>query len=420
MAQRTLRNTGMSGSQSAQRSSPTKAGWFALTPSKILALIVVLQGVLFVSEHYLWFPFNKYKGYTVVITVAATALLLLLLMAWGLTSRLFQRKAQFSLATLLWMVPVVAIPCGWLARELELAHRQKEAVAFYLARYDPLGNFGSSYSPFRPDAEVSPVHTFLASILGDDFFGEITSLVVRSADHTSLEKIGSLPQVRWLRIQGNGSDADPTNIDAGLKHLAKLPHLTYLYIVDVNVTDKGLVHLIGHKGLRTVNITSAGITDQGLAHLSTLSDLNCLDLKGASITDEGLKEVAKLTQLHSLYLRDTPVTDASLKTIAGLSKLESLALSGTRVEGTTLVELKKLSDLEFLDLQDTAVTDAGLRQLEGFTQLGTLYLSEGCVTHRGVKDLKRALYACQIQHSSGRAMHEDIDRAIGGLRSRRP
>src|SRR5262245_7333798 len=106
----------------------TTPRWHAPTPGKFLFAVLVLQGVLFLSARYRWFWFNEFKGCTVLIAMAATAALLLLLGGWVLVSRFMKTRTQFSLATLLLMVPVAAVPCCWFARELALAQKQKEIV----------------------------------------------------------------------------------------------------------------------------------------------------------------------------------------------------------------------------------------------------------------------------------------------------
>ena len=55
------------------------------------------------------------------------------------------------------------------------------------------------------------------------------------------------------------------------------------------------------------------MTDTGLKELAPLKNLTYLYLAGTQVTDAGLKELAPLTDLTALYLNDTQVTDAGLK-----------------------------------------------------------------------------------------------------------
>jgi hypothetical protein len=102
----------------SRRSRSLQTLSYAPTPAKFLFAVLAMQGVLFLSAYYHWFWFNERKGWTVLITVAATAIALLLLVATVLVSRFFKSKLQVSLATLLLTAPVMAIPCGWLAQEI--------------------------------------------------------------------------------------------------------------------------------------------------------------------------------------------------------------------------------------------------------------------------------------------------------------
>jgi hypothetical protein len=118
----------MPASPSTGSAAPNKPRWYWPSIPKFLAALLLLQGLLYLSAQYHWFWFNHRKGFTVLIAVAATAAFLLLLLAWVVVSRLFRAKAQFSLAILLLMVPVMGIPCSWLAQEIAKAKRQRDIL----------------------------------------------------------------------------------------------------------------------------------------------------------------------------------------------------------------------------------------------------------------------------------------------------
>ena len=71
-----------------------------------------MQGVLFLSTHYRWFWFNEQKGFTVLITVAATVLALFPLALHGgplWEALCYAQIGGLSFATLvtLFIVPVI-------------------------------------------------------------------------------------------------------------------------------------------------------------------------------------------------------------------------------------------------------------------------------------------------------------------------
>jgi hypothetical protein len=59
--------------------SVRKTRWYKPTVGKFLLALVASQVVLYLSQYYKWFWFNQFSGHTVVITVAATAIGLLLI-----------------------------------------------------------------------------------------------------------------------------------------------------------------------------------------------------------------------------------------------------------------------------------------------------------------------------------------------------
>lgn len=94
--------------------SVRKTRWYSPTVGRFLFAILATQVVLYLSQHFKWFAFNQLKGHSVVIAVTVTAMSMLLIAGVVLIGR----RAQFTLATLTLMVPVMAIPCGWLVREM--------------------------------------------------------------------------------------------------------------------------------------------------------------------------------------------------------------------------------------------------------------------------------------------------------------
>ena len=68
--------------------------------------------------------------------------------------------------------------------------------------------------------------------------------------------------------------------DRGLRHTAKMPGLTKLYLEDTSVTDQGLKNLSGLVQLTELDLDGTKTTDSGLAALSGLTNLRRLELVG--------------------------------------------------------------------------------------------------------------------------------------------
>lgn len=348
--------------------------WYAPTVAKYLCAVLLLQLGLYLSEQYRWFSFNEYKGYTVVLVVAATSILLPLMFAWIVASRFVGGKLQFDLATLMLIVLVIAVPLSWLARELHLARQQRDVAALHSRGYHSSVRYNySSPDELAPPFVEPRIHRYLVSVLGDDFFGSLSDVTVLLVTDDDLKMIG------------------------------RLTHLQHLDIRSTEVTDQGLRHLRGLTDLQSLSLYRANITDEGLQYLGGLTRLRKLHLDGASqVTDAGVEKLQRLTRLHELGLSYTAVSDAGLKRIAQFTELDSLDLEATQVTSAGLVELQPLVNLQELGLSHTLVDDAGLVHLYGLTQLERVTLKRAQVTDDGVKKLKEALPECVVDRYGSR------------------
>ena len=48
-----------------------KPRWFFPTPGRLLAVLLAVEALLWLSERFRWFAFNQHKGSTVLIAVAS-------------------------------------------------------------------------------------------------------------------------------------------------------------------------------------------------------------------------------------------------------------------------------------------------------------------------------------------------------------
>jgi hypothetical protein len=236
--------------------SVRKTRWYKPTVGKFLLALVASQVVLYLSQYYKWFWFNQFSGHTVVITVAATAIGLLLIAGVVVLGR----KAQFTLATLLLMAPVMAIPCGWLVREMNQAQRQAQIVA----GCEP---YRLNYNTTSPDAAV---RRWFEPIFGRELFVEVSELLTDQADDADLVLLKEVTQLERPYL-GRTSVTD-----AGLENLKGLTQLRFLLLDGTDVTDAGLEHLKGLKQLERLWLNETYVTDAGVADLQKF-------LKGCNI-----------------------------------------------------------------------------------------------------------------------------------------
>ena len=223
-------------------SAKSQRRWFSPTPACLIYGLLIVEGLLWLSERYTWFGFNEKKGWTVLIAVAVVGVAMLLMLGWFIVSLLFRWRFQFSIRSLLVLTVAVAVPCSWLAVEMKKATEQK-AVVVAIAKH--VRAVGSAYDyefdasgNYLPNARP-PAPVWLQSLLGDDFFGQVASLTFWGPQLTNadLEHLKTLNTLRLIYLY----TTDAT--DAGLEHLKVLDQLQYLHIEAAQITDAGVEKL---------------------------------------------------------------------------------------------------------------------------------------------------------------------------------
>ena len=266
-----------------------KARWYHPTPDRLVLALLAVECLLWLSERFQWLPFNRHKGWTVLIAVAAVGAAFLLMLLWFLAAVLFRRRFQFGIRSLLVLTVAVALPCSWLSWEMKKAREQKAAVAAieqsgligHDYEVDPSGNYLPGSCP--------PTPAWLQDLLGEDFFASVSYL--------------------------NLINTQPT--DAQMEDLKKFDQLHFLYGFCAKLSDPQMENLRGLAQLQTLDIAATKVTDAGLKPLTTLTQLQTLNLEAIDLTDEGLKNVEGLSKLQNLYLDETKVTDAGLRILRG-------------------------------------------------------------------------------------------------------
>lgn len=100
-------------------------GWLYLTPGRLVAGVLLFEGLLFLSDWFQWFAFNKNKGWSVLIAVATVGAAVLFMLLWFADSLIYRRRFQFSIRSLLLLTLAIAIPCSWLANEIRCPLRTR-------------------------------------------------------------------------------------------------------------------------------------------------------------------------------------------------------------------------------------------------------------------------------------------------------
>ena len=198
--------------------------WFCPTPSRLLVVLLIVEGILLLSEP--WFP----KAWAMLICMASVIAAMALMLLWFLLALFFRWRFQFSIRSLLVLTVAVAIPCSWLAVADQQARRQRELV-------NALRKLGCAvYHDYQWDRFCE---TGFPGQDGSDYFNDIRSV--------------------------NCLHHEVTNQD--LESLKELNQLQVLRLAETQITDAGLEKLKGLKQLKSLNLTKTRITDAGVAKL---------------------------------------------------------------------------------------------------------------------------------------------------------
>ncbi len=345
---------------------------FRPTPSWLIFGLLVVEGLLWLSERYAWFWFNEKKGWTVLIALAVVSGAMLVMLGWFVAALVFRWRFQFSLRSLLALTVAVAVPLSWLSLEIKETTEQK-AEAEEVVRLGGKAGYAGQVNENNGIALKTPRligPESLRHLLGDDFF---TGVVFVDLNFTR-----------------------PSIADLG--RLRRLKQLKVLTLNFTDVTDEGLEQLKGLRQLDLLYLGQTRITDAGLKHLASFPQLKRLEISYVDIMDTGMKLLGSLTQLEELTLDHDHITSSDLAHIRGLKRLQSLYLDCNNVTDAGVAYIEKFRQLRFLSLfNNNMITDSGIEHLSTLTQLTHLYLGNMQVTDEGVKKLQQALPNCKIE-----------------------
>jgi hypothetical protein len=151
---------------------------FKPMPDRFVTALLLVTGLLWLSQRFQWFGFDQHKGWTVLISVAVVCLAALVMLVWWIASLLFHWRFQFGIRSVLAFCLTCSIVVGWLAVEIQRARRLAEAVDWvhdsggwvnYDWEVDADNNQISNREPLEP--------RWLRATLGDDFFSEVAAIV---------------------------------------------------------------------------------------------------------------------------------------------------------------------------------------------------------------------------------------------------
>ena len=236
--------------------------WLLPTPRRLLAVLLGVEGFLWLSERFQWFPFNHHKGWTVLIAVAAVGVFLLLMLLWFLLALVLRLRFQFSVRSLLMLPLLVVLPGSWLAAERREAEQQRDAIAGIRALGGGVVYDYEWTGCTRPPTPPGPA--WARGLFGVDFFADVARV-------TGAREPPPVSESPWHQF--------------------------------APITDEWLGPIGKLSRLRWLSLEFSHVSDAGLKKIRGLARLEVLDLSGTAVTDAGLGEIAALPRLETLRLR---------------------------------------------------------------------------------------------------------------------
>lgn len=194
-----------------------------------------------------------------------------------------RRRLQFSVRILLLLVAVVAILLGY---HVSRVHKQRVVVAelgklWSQVFYDYQTTFDQSWRR-HVDPREPPQPAWVRRLLGDDFFADVTLVIVYDLPYYPVT-------------------------DDTLVHISRLPKLRRLELVSPRITDRGISHLATLQELEEIDIFSSTVTDAGLLHLRSMPNLRILNIRDVQTSVEGLDRLRRALPDCHITVRDGPV-----------------------------------------------------------------------------------------------------------------
>ncbi len=332
---------------------------------------------------------------------------------------------RLSLRTWMVLIVVIAVPIGWLARQI---HTQRQAIAAVVAAG---GTIGFIYH-WQDDPATGMKRTepaaprWLRRWLGDELFQSVYSVTYDNV--TTPDALVGLAAFDRLEVLSLEESSDPSRLfpvevdwrpvqglqnlhsvgvhgrlasDRALGEFGRVAAIEYLWIDRAPATAAGFARLADCVTVRSLNLTDCpGLDDRTLARLVPhLPRLDSVWIDNSGRVASTLPALARHTlKLENVLLgARTGITDDDLRAIGGITQLKSLDLRDLQITDAGLAHLARLTRLTDLDLTGCpAVTDAGLAHLHGLPALVNLRIYDSQITPTGIAALRQAVPTLKI------------------------
>jgi mannosyltransferase len=154
------------------------------------------------------------------------------------------------------------------------------------------------------------------------------------------------------------------DLDGYLPEVIRLSSLESLRLDATSMNDGQLHMLSACERLSFLSLVNTEVTDRGMNALRGLQGLSTLKLDFTAVGDGGARVIADLPNLRELSLQETQVTDSAVRHLANARELRRLHLGGTAITDQGLLDLARFANLEELDISDTRITSAAVENLQ--------------------------------------------------------
>ena len=191
--------------------------------------------------------------------------------------------------------------------------RERDTAVSYLAskkvKTDDLVLSDPGYPTHARPVAPPPTGTYLEQLLQKDHTNRSIKSITfvrapQDATDEDLRVIATLESVEHLdltriagsitKYPGGGYRSRSRNIgapritDAGIAHIAHLPHLRWLIIARSKVTDATCAELSHSRSLETISLDETSVTDEGLMALAKIPTLKFVGVREAPISEGGI------------------------------------------------------------------------------------------------------------------------------------
>ncbi|WP_425397528.1 leucine-rich repeat domain-containing protein [Aeoliella sp.] len=337
-------------------------------------------------------------------------------------TRWFRRLARFRLRTLLAVMLVVSLACGYLGKHVWRKRIERPIVERVIAAggeacYEHQLS-GSHPLPLGFWKEP-PGPKLLRHLLGDDFFASVRYVELKSpwASDKDVAAIVPLPALEQVCLYGDTFTdecvadllaipqlrsltlAGTSQSPSALAQLAELPQLVQLELFNRRLSVEHVEKLAQFGQLEGLTLHGPGSAPaESYTVLAALKKLRVLELSDIEVAENVTQQIGDLHSLTDLTLANARITDRGVKHLGTLNKLRALDLTKSPLTDVAVESILQLVDLEVLCIAQTQVTDEGLKKIAQLEKLRCLDISLGNgITLDGARKFQRLCPDCEMQ-----------------------